>query len=66
MAWMDEINIFEQGIQLPTHGQWINVPSSPFQVMTHDSDNVGAVHIRVTPAYAHHWNEFLAMMESGN
>lgn len=65
MAWIQEINVAE-GIVLPTHGEWINVPGSPFQVMARDSDMMGTMYVRINPAYAHHWNEFAAMMESGD
>ncbi len=65
MAWMQEIDLQEHGVQLPTDG-WVDVPGSPFQVMARDSDILGTVWIRINPAHAHLWSEFVAMMEPGD
>lgn len=61
-----EFNFLDRGVRLPTGGLWVDVPGSPFQVMARDSDIMGTVYMRVSPAYAHHWSEFKAMMEQGD
>lgn len=59
---MDEelINIFERGVQLPTHGQWVDVPGSPFQVMCWDTDLAGTFRVRINPdirpELLNHWS----------
>lgn len=55
-----KINIFESGVQVPTHGQWVDVPGSPFQVMTMSTDLVGVVHVRVRPSWSAYWQEFIS------
>lgn len=64
MAWTQGINIFEL-VQLPTHGDWVDVPGSPFQVMTRGQDLVGVLYVRIRPAYAAYWNEFMSTKEAG-
>ena len=66
MAWMQEIDIWEHGVQLPTGGHWVDIPGSPFQVMARDTDTMGTVSIRFQPAMAEHWSEFIEMVESGD
>jgi hypothetical protein len=64
MGWMQEINVAD-GIKLPTGGEWIDVPGSPFQVMARGSDIMGTMYIRIRPAYAAYWNEFMSTKEAG-
>lgn len=64
MGWVQEINVAE-GIQLPTQGHWVDVPGSPFQVMARDSDMTGTMYVRIRPAYAAYWNEFMSTREAG-
>lgn len=64
MAWMQEIDLQEAGVTLPTGGHWVDVPGSPFQVMAALTDIMGVVHIRINPVYAHHWNEFMSFKET--
>lgn len=45
----EKIDIFERGVQLPTDGQWVDVPGSPFQVMCHLSDLAGTFRVRANP-----------------
>lgn len=45
----EQINIFERGVQLPTHEQWVDVPGSPFQVRTISTDELGAIWVRANP-----------------
>ena len=61
----EQINIFERGVQLPTHGQWVNVPGSPLQVKTVGSDMAGIIWVRVRPAYSAYWTEFMSDKEAG-
>lgn len=65
MAWLQEINVAE-GVRLPTGGHWVDLPGSPFQVMARDSDIMGTMYVRIRPAYAASWNEFMSMKESGD
>lgn len=67
MTWSQEIDLVaERRVQLPTHGKWVDVPGSPFQIMTHDADPVGIMHVRIRPSYAAYWNEFMSDKEVGN
>lgn len=61
-----QINVFDHGVRLPTGGTWVDLPNSPFQLMTRDTDTLGTVHIRIRPAYAAYWNEFMSTKESGD
>lgn len=65
MTWTQEIDLRDRGVQIPTRDQWVDIPGSPFQVMTRGRDDIGIIHIRFKPELAHHWSEFRAMMESG-
>lgn len=65
MAWMQEINVFDHGVQMPTGGHWVDLPNSPFQLMARDSDVSGTVYVRIRPAYAAYWNEFMSSKEAG-
>lgn len=66
MPWMQEIDLKDRGIQVPTRGHWVDIPGSPFQVMTRDTDEIGIFYVRFKPELAHHWSEFQAMMEQGD
>ena len=54
------------GVVLPTHGQWVDVPGSPFQVMTGDADLMGTVHVRIRPGYQAYWMEFMSDKLAGD
>lgn len=59
----EQINIFERGVQLPTHGQWVDVPGSPFQVKTEGHDELGVIWIRVGPdVRPNHWTSWSFMI----
>lgn len=47
MAWMEEINIIEAGVALPTGGAWVPVPGSPFEIMTRGTDEFGVFRVRL-------------------
>lgn len=65
MAWMQEINVYGHGVRLPTGGHWVDLPNSPFQIMARDTDILGVVHIRIRPAYAAYWDEFMSDKQYG-
>lgn len=56
----EQINIFERGVQLPTDGQWVDVPGCPFQVMTRGTDQVGLLWVRMRPdIQPNHWTSWV-------
>jgi len=59
------INPDDHGIHLPTGGTWVDLPRSPFQVMTRSEDLAGTFHVRVRPAYAAYWDEFMSTKDQG-
>lgn len=60
-----KINVYEHGVKMPTGGHWVDLPGSPFQLMARDTDILGTVHVRIRPAYAAYWEEFISTKESG-
>lgn len=46
MSWQQEIDLREHGVQLPTHGNWVPIPGSPFEIMTKGTDEFGVFHVR--------------------
>lgn len=65
MSWMQEIDLQEHGVQLPTHDQWVDIPGSPFQVMTKGQDVYPVMWVRIRPTYAAYWNEFMSIKQAG-
>jgi hypothetical protein len=58
------INLIEQGVRLPTDDQWVDVPGSPFQVMTRGTDEVGTLWIRLNPNVTwEEWGSFQVRLE---
>lgn len=49
MDEIEEINIWDMGVKLPTGGHWVDLPGSLFQVMTRDIDTLGTMYIRSKP-----------------
>lgn len=60
----EQINIYQLGVRLPTHGDWVDVPGSPLQVRTLGADQVGVFWVRVRPAYSAYWTEFMSDREA--
>lgn len=55
----EKIDIFENGIRLPTHGHWVDIPGSPLQVRTLGHDGLGILWVRVRPGGYYdpnHWS----------
>lgn len=61
----EQINIYQLGVRLPTYGNWVDVPGSPFQVQAHLHDLAGSFRVRVRPAYSAYWTEFMSDKEAG-
>jgi hypothetical protein len=64
VSWSQEIDLRDLGVQLPTHGQWVDVPGSPFQVKTQATDMVGTFSVRIRPTYGCYWMEFISTKEA--
>jgi hypothetical protein len=64
MDWQQEINVWELGVRLP-NGNWEDVAGSPFQVMARAQDILGVMYVRIRPAYAAYWNEFMSDKHAG-
>lgn len=60
MGKPEKVDLIERGISLPTNNQWVDVPGSPFQVMTQDKDALGTFWLRtnpnIRPDMLNHWS----------
>lgn len=45
----DEYTVDTVGVRLPTGGQWVDVPNSPFQICAWPHDVAGTFHVRARP-----------------
>lgn len=55
----ERISLADKGVLLPTNDEWVDVPGTPFQVRTLDTDCIGSFHLRLNPEMrpmVNHWS----------
>lgn len=50
--------------RLPTGGEWVDLPGTPFQVTTYAHEELGTVHLRIHPSLKWgEWENFQARLD---